>query len=96
MVYDPQEQNDTILNYYYFQMTKHDATNRLPASQAHEKALKEGKSCWSIERQKKLWKLFLCLFACFCWVRCNNKFKLFFMSSLESPLNSLRRAKTAF
>lgn len=24
--------NDTIFNYYYFQMTKHDVTNRLPAS----------------------------------------------------------------
>jgi hypothetical protein len=25
---------DTKLNYYYFQMTKHDVTNRLPASQS--------------------------------------------------------------
>lgn len=37
------QKNDTIPNYYYFQVTKHDVTNRLPASQIRAKTLKEGK-----------------------------------------------------
>jgi hypothetical protein len=37
--------NDTILNYYYFQMTKHDVTNRLlwRSPTRHEKTLKRKK-----------------------------------------------------
>lgn len=45
--------NDTILNYYYFQMTKHDVTNRLPASQTRKNIKKKKENLVETWEQKK-------------------------------------------
>lgn len=59
---------DTKLNYYYFQMTKHDVTNRLPCFSKSQREWKEGtlkdgkKSFLFVETwtaKKKLWKVFV-------------------------------------
>lgn len=96
------QKNDTILNYYYFQMTKHDVTNRLPASQTPEKTLKKKISLkhgveWSDggSSKKKLWKVCLSLFlfllrlisSSASSVECYNKLK--FLITMMIPLFSI-------
>lgn len=86
--------NDTILNYYYFQMTKHDVTNTLPASQTHDETLKrgksDGKSCWTQDeearREKKLRKV--CSFLQFrFYFFCPLKLKVFFVAKTNSGVS---------
>lgn len=74
--------NDTILNYYYFyfQMTKHDVTSRLPASQTR-KNITRGKSCWNMEGKS-------CEKFCVCFFLFGPKLRFCFLHPFNLNLNS--------